>query len=46
MDWAHRVVSALAHGNMGTVAVDGKLVDRPIELMARAILEGANRSEA
>lgn len=39
VDWAHRVVSALAQGNLGAVAVDGKLVDRPIELMARAILD-------
>ena len=39
VDWAQRVVAALAQGNLGAVAVDGKLVDRPIELMARAILE-------
>jgi citrate lyase subunit beta/citryl-CoA lyase len=38
VDWARRVVSALAQGQPGAVAVDGKLVDRPIELMARAIL--------
>jgi citrate lyase subunit beta/citryl-CoA lyase len=39
IDWAHRVVAALAQGQLGAVTVDGKLVDRPIELMARAILE-------
>jgi citrate lyase subunit beta/citryl-CoA lyase len=39
VDWARRVIAALAEGGLGAVAVDGKLVDRPIELMARAILE-------
>lgn len=41
VDWAHRVVAALAQGSLGAVTVDGKLVDRPIELMAQAILEEA-----
>ena len=40
IDWAQRVVAALAAGH-GAVTVDGKLVDRPIELQARAILEEA-----
>ncbi|MDM0107667.1 CoA ester lyase [Variovorax sp. J22R24] len=40
IDWARRVVAALAHGH-GAVTVDGKLVDRPIELQARAILAEA-----
>ncbi len=39
VDWTQRVVSALAQGNLGAVVVDGKLVDRPIELIARAILD-------
>ncbi len=39
IDWAHRVVAALAQGPLGAVTVDGKLVDKPIELMARAILD-------
>lgn len=39
VDWARRVVAALAQGGLGAVAVGGKLVDRPIELIARAILE-------
>jgi citrate lyase subunit beta/citryl-CoA lyase len=39
VDWAHRVLAALAQGPLGAVTVDGKLVDKPIELMARAILE-------
>jgi citrate lyase subunit beta / citryl-CoA lyase len=41
VDWARRVVDALAKGQLGAVTVDGKLVDRPIELMARTILEEA-----
>lgn len=41
LDWARRVVAALAAGSRGAVTVDGKLVDRPIELLARAILEQA-----
>jgi citrate lyase subunit beta/citryl-CoA lyase len=39
VEWARRVVAALAQGQLGAVAVDGKLVDKPIELMARTILE-------
>lgn len=46
VEWAQRVVSALAQGQLGAVAVDGKLVDRPIELMARAILEDVTASDA
>jgi len=37
IDWASRVVAALAEGH-GAVTVDGKLVDRPVELQAKAIL--------
>jgi citrate lyase subunit beta/citryl-CoA lyase len=37
-DWARRVIAALAAGPAGAVAVDGKLVDRPVEAQARAIL--------
>jgi citrate lyase subunit beta/citryl-CoA lyase len=39
--WARRVVEALGAGSSGAVTVDGKMVDRPIELLARAILEEA-----
>ena len=39
--WARRVLDALASGPLGTVAVDGKLVDRPIALRAEAILAEA-----
>ena len=40
IDWAHRVVAALAEGH-GAATVEGKLVDRPVELQARAILAEA-----
>ena len=36
--WAQRVVDAMAQGVLGAVAVDGKLVDRPVLLRAQAIL--------
>lgn len=36
--WARRVLDALAAQPHGAVAVDGKLVDRPVELRARALL--------
>lgn len=36
--WAHKVVQALAQGHLGAVAVDGKLVDKPVLLRAQAIL--------
>lgn len=40
IDWARRVVAAVDAGH-GAVQVDGKMVDRPIVLKARAILERA-----
>lgn len=39
--WARRVVQALASSPSGAVSVDGKLVDKPVELLARAILAEA-----
>jgi citrate lyase subunit beta / citryl-CoA lyase len=39
--WARRVLDALASGTLGAIAVDGKLVDRPIALRAEAILAEA-----
>lgn len=39
--WALRVVQALQSGALGAVAVDGKLVDRPIALRAQSILSEA-----
>ena len=39
IDWAHRVVSALASNPLGAITVDGKLVDKPIAMRAQAILD-------
>lgn len=39
--WARKVLDALAAGPLGAIAVDGKLVDRPIALRAEAILAQA-----
>lgn len=39
--WAGRVVAALAAGPLGAVTVDGKMVDKPIALLAQAILSEA-----
>lgn len=40
--WARRVLDALAGGPLGAIAVDGKLVDKPIALRAEAILAEAD----
>jgi citrate lyase subunit beta/citryl-CoA lyase len=40
IDWARRVVAA-AEGATGAVRVDGRMVDRPVVLKARAILDRA-----
>jgi citrate lyase subunit beta/citryl-CoA lyase len=37
--WARRVLDALASGPLGAIAVDGKLVDKPVALLAQAILD-------
>lgn len=37
--WAHRVVDAFAAGTEGAIAVDGKLVDKPIAMLAQSILD-------
>ena len=41
VDWAKRVVEALAAGPLGAITVDGKMVDKPIALLAQAILAEA-----
>lgn len=38
IDWAQRVIAA-ADGSRGAVQVDGKMVDRPVLLKAKAILD-------
>ncbi|TMV04264.1 CoA ester lyase [Ruegeria sediminis] len=43
-DWAERVLAALAEGGAGAVAVDGKMVDKPVEDAARRILARAGRT--
>jgi len=43
--WAHRVVQALARGTAGAVTVDGKLVDRPVEILAQTILAEASQMQ-
>jgi citrate lyase subunit beta / citryl-CoA lyase len=38
--WAQRVIEAVERGGEGALAVDGRMVDRPVILRARTILEG------
>ena len=40
-DWARRVLDAAAGAGGAAVAVDGKMVDRPVMLRAQAILDEA-----
>ena len=44
MAWAERVVAADAAAQGAAVAVDGRMVDRPVLLQARAILSEAGRT--
>ncbi|MFD4840512.1 HpcH/HpaI aldolase/citrate lyase family protein [Achromobacter sp. NPDC058515] len=44
IDWARRVVNALASKPLGAIAVDGKLVDKPVAMLARSILDEAGLS--
>lgn len=39
LDWAQRVVDAMARAGGAAVAVDGKMVDRPVLLRAQALLQ-------
>jgi citrate lyase subunit beta/citryl-CoA lyase len=41
VDWAHRVIDAAARAGGAAVAVDGKMVDRPILARAQALIEAA-----
>ncbi|WP_431273684.1 HpcH/HpaI aldolase/citrate lyase family protein [Variovorax ureilyticus] len=41
IDWARRVIEADAASGGAPVAVDGKMVDRPVVLKAQALLRGA-----
>jgi citrate lyase subunit beta/citryl-CoA lyase len=42
--WARRVLDAAAHARGAAVAVDGKMVDKPVLLRARALLAQAERA--
>jgi citrate lyase subunit beta/citryl-CoA lyase len=44
--WAQRVVDALAAGPLGAIAVDGKLVDKPIAMLAQSILDETGEAAA
>lgn len=44
--WAHRIVAAAQAANGAAVAVDGKMVDRPVILKAEEILREAMRYSA
>lgn len=43
LEWARRVLHAFGNANGAAVAVDGKMVDRPVFLKAQSILEDAPR---
>lgn len=45
-DWATRVLAAAENANGAAVAVDGKMVDRPVILVAQQMLEDAARQAA
>lgn len=45
-DWAARVLDAAANANGAPVALDGKMVDRPVILIARQMLDDAARHAA
>jgi len=40
LEWAERVLDASARASGGAAVVDGKMIDRPVVLRARAILAG------
>jgi citrate lyase subunit beta/citryl-CoA lyase len=44
LEWARRVLHAFANANGAAVAVDGKMVDRPVFLKAQSILDDAPRN--
>ncbi|AGK49523.1 hpcH/HpaI aldolase/citrate lyase family protein [Burkholderia thailandensis MSMB121] len=43
LDWAARVVDAASRAEAGAIAVDGKMVDRPVVLRAQRLLARAAR---
>lgn len=45
-DWARRVLDVVAQGAAGAVAVDGKMIDKPVEEAARRILARVGEGDA
>jgi citrate lyase subunit beta / citryl-CoA lyase len=45
INWATRVMQAIETGGAGAIALDGKMVDKPVATRARAILAAVARSE-
>jgi citrate lyase subunit beta / citryl-CoA lyase len=43
-EWAQRVLAAVQQTGGAAMAVDGKMVDKPVELRARAVLAGLNHT--
>jgi citrate lyase subunit beta/citryl-CoA lyase len=41
--WAHAVLDAAAAAGGAAIAVDGKMVDRPVLLRAQAVLDRSRR---
>ncbi|MGF6915841.1 HpcH/HpaI aldolase/citrate lyase family protein [Paraburkholderia sp. 40] len=41
--WAERVVAAVSRADAGAIVVDGKMVDRPVQLRAQRLLASATR---
>lgn len=46
VDWARRVLAAIGDGTAGAVAVDGKMIDKPVEEAARRILARLGETDA
>lgn len=46
IDWARRVLAVVASGAAGAVAIDGKMIDKPVEEAARRILARAGEADA
>jgi citrate lyase subunit beta/citryl-CoA lyase len=45
-DWARRVLDLVAQGAAGAAAIDGKMIDKPVEEAARRILARAGEYNA
>ncbi|SIT00286.1 citrate lyase subunit beta / citryl-CoA lyase [Roseivivax lentus] len=45
IDWARRVLAAVAEGAAGASTIDGKMIDKPVEEAARRILARAGEAD-